>query len=167
MARRDHRKGALPFRFVAIPVTVLESSAYRALPSAARALLVDLLMQYTGRNNGRLSASFIAMQRYGWNSKSKLERAKAALLQAPFVLVTRKGRPPSTSEWLGVTWAALNFDKSMDVDPRSWPLMNFQTLEAGAIDPNVGREKQFLSPRIGGDEKGLPGGIAPETGVMA
>lgn len=167
MAKRDHRKGALPFKFVAIPVPVLESPEYRALPDAARSLLIDLLMQFTGKNNGRVSTSFVAMQRYGWTSKSKLERAKAALLQAPFVLVTRRGRPPSTSEWVGVTWLPLDFDRTMDVDPRSWPYMNFQTIEAGAIDPNHGREKQFGRPRIRGDEKTLPRGIAPESGVMA
>ncbi|MEI2415493.1 hypothetical protein V8Z80_04845 [Orrella sp. JC864] len=166
MAKRDHRKGALPFKFVAIPVPVLESPEYRALPDAARALLIDLLMQFTGKNNGRVSTSFVALQRYGWTSKSKLERAKAALLQAPFVLVTRRGRPPNTTEWVGVTWLPLDFDRTMDVDPRSWPYMNFQTIEAGAIDPNHGRAKQFGRPRIRGDGKALPRGIAPESGVM-
>lgn len=166
MAKRDYQKGALPFKFVAIPVPVLESPEYRALPDAARALLVDLLMQYTGKNNGRLCVSFIAMQQYGWNSKSKLERAKAALLQAPFVLTTRKGKPPSTSEWLGVTWFRLDYEKSMEVNPRAWPYLNFQTIAVGAIDPNEGREKRFPSPRIRGNEKTLPRAIAPESGVM-
>lgn len=167
MAKRDHRKGALQFRFVAIPVPVLESAAYRELPDSARSLLIDLLMQFSGKNNGRLCTSYVALQRYGWTSKSKLERAKAALLQAPFILITRRGRPPNTSEWVGVTWFQLDYDRSMDLVPRDWPLNNFQTIESGAIDPNQGRAKQFHHPRIRGDRNALPGAITPESGAMA
>ncbi len=167
MAKRDHRKGALQFRFVAIPVPVLESAAYRELPDSARSLLIDLLMQFSGKNNGRLCTSYVAMQRYGWTSKSKLERAKAALLQAPFILITRRGRPPNTAEWVGVTWFQLDYERSMDLMPRDWPLNNFQTIESGAIDPNPGREKQFYHPRIRGDRTALPGAITPESGAMA
>jgi len=166
MAKRDHRKGALPFKFVAIPVPVLESPAYRVLPSAARALLIDLLMQFTGKNNGRLCVSFVAMQRYGWTSARKLDKAKHELLATPFVLVTRKGKPPRTAEWVGVTWLALDYEKTMDVDPRAWPYLNFMTIEAGAVDPNEGREKQFVQSRNGIDEKAFPRGINPEMGSM-
>src|SRR5690606_22828212 len=117
-----------------------QSPAYRALPSAARSLLIPLLMQFTGKNNGRLCVSFVAMQRYGWTSARKLDKAKHELLCTPVVLGTRKGKPPRTAEWVGVTWLALDYEKTMDVDPRAWPYMNFLTIEAGAIDPNEGRE---------------------------
>ena len=166
MAKRDHRKGALPFRFVAIPVPVLESSEYRALPPSARSLLVDLLMQFSGKNNGRLCISRMALGRYGWTSSDTLDRAKRALLSCQFILMTRKGRPPRTAEWVGVTWLPLDYDKSMEVDPRAWPYMNFQTIEAGAIDPNQGREKQFHRSGFRTDGNRAPRGIGPDSGQM-
>lgn len=54
MANRDYRKGALPFAFVPIPREVLNSAEYQSLPSKAKALMLDLAAQYTGKNNGRL-----------------------------------------------------------------------------------------------------------------
>lgn len=166
MAKRDHRKGALQFRFVAIPMPVLESAEYRALPDSARSLLIDLLMQFSGKNNGRLCISFVAMRRFGWNSVQKLDRAKRELLTTPFVLLTRKGKPPRTAEWVGVTWFPLDYDRSMDLVPRDWPLNNFQTIESGSIDPNQGREKQFARSRIGIDRTAFPGKIGPESGLI-
>lgn len=181
MAKTKHTKGELPFLFVPIPEPILKGPAYRALPDAARSLLLDLLMQFTGGNNGRLTTSFVVMRRYGWTSKSKHERAKAALLEAPFVVRTRIGMPPDTPEWVGVTWFRLNYERSMDIDPRHWPYLNFMTVEAGSVDPNEGREKRFLSPRFGGDSTSPPQWdrprirgdeldrttpIAPESGVI-
>lgn len=156
MSKRDFKKGALPFQFVVLPRAVLESPEYRALPDSARSLLNDLLMQYTGKNNGRLSPSIIVMRRYGWTSSSKLVRAKSALLTCPWVLVTRKGKPPQTAEWVGVTWFKLDYDRDMDVDQKKWPYLNFLTIQACSIDPNQGREKQFLLSRIRTKEKVSP-----------
>ena len=166
MAKRDHRKGALPFAFVAIPVPVLESPEYRALPDPARALMVDLLMQFTGKNNGRLTTSHVALKRYGWNSADKLFRAKQALLSTSFALVTRRGKPPSTAEWVGFTWHQLNYERSMDVDPARWPYMNFMTMQAGSIDPNAGREKRFDQSVSRIDSGSRPGVINPSHGSI-
>ncbi|WP_126623628.1 hypothetical protein [Bordetella hinzii] len=163
MAKPDRSKVALalPFRFVAIPVQVLESPAYRALPSSARSLLVDLLLQFTGGNNGRLTPSFTVMQRYGWTSKSTLERARDYLIDTPFVIQTRRGHPPETAEWVGVTWYRLHYERSMYVDPKHWPYLNFLTVESSTIDPNDGRKKQFLSPGNRGDKRDSPHGASP------
>ncbi|MPT37784.1 MAG: hypothetical protein E2603_04525 [Achromobacter sp.] len=167
MAKRDHRKGALPFRFVPIPIEVLESAEYRALPDPARSLLIDLLMQHTGKNNGRLTTSFIVMKRYGWSSADKLDRAKRALLECPFVIRTRKGCPPRTAEWIGVTWFQLSYDKSMDAGVLPWPYLNFMTLQSGSVDPNGERQKQLLSPARRIDENPVPRDINPLDGFIA
>lgn len=148
MARRDYDKGALPFGFLPIPKDVLDMSEFQSLPSGAKALMLDLMAQYTGRNNGRLCPSYEVMQRTGWTSKGTVQRAKEALLQAPFAILTRQGHPPRTVDWIGFTWWKLDFEKSMDVDPRSFPYLNFQRVTP--VDPNPGRElskKRFLSPQ--------------------
>lgn len=137
MARNDFRKGALPYLFVSIPKDVLLSPEFAALPTSSKALMLDLAAQYTGKNNGRLCPAFKAMQRSGWTAPNTLQRAKLALIECSFVVLTRKGHPPRTTEWIGFTWWKLDYDRSMDVDPRQFPYLNF--VKRVAADPNSGR----------------------------
>jgi hypothetical protein len=139
MSRRDYRKGMLQFRFVPLPIEVILSREWQNLPHSARALAIDLMSQYTGKNNGRLCPGFPVMQKYGWASKETLSRAKKALLECSFVIQTRLGHAPRTAEWVGFTWWKLDYDKSMDIDPRNFPYRNFVSVER--TDPNEGRVK--------------------------
>ena len=137
MSKRSHTKGAIPYEFVAVPKEVIRSPEWQALPHSARALVMDLMAQYTGRNNGRLCPAFTVMERCGWASKTTLLAAKRALLEAPFAILTRKGHPPRTAEWIAFTWWQLNYEASMDIDPKRFPYLNFVKLTR--IDPNEGR----------------------------
>lgn len=140
MAKRDYKKGAIQYEFYPLPKAVINSEEYIRLPPAAKVLLVDLMAQYTGGNNGRLWPGFEALQRRGWSSKATLNAAKKALLQCSFVVLTRKGHPPKTAEWIGFTWWELNYERTMDIDPRSFPHLNFMNIKKASIDPNNGRE---------------------------
>ena len=139
MAKCDYKKGVYSFPFVAIPKEIIISAEWQNLPNAAKALAIDLMVQYTGKNNGRLCPAFGVMQRCGWKSKTTLVNAKRALLECSFVVLTRKGHPPHTAEWIGFTWWELDYLKSMDIDPKKFPYMNFVKIER--IDPNPGRGK--------------------------
>jgi hypothetical protein len=138
MSKTDHRKGMLPFPFVAIPVEIIRSAEWQSLPHSARALAIDLMSQYTGKNNGRLCPAFTVMARCGWTSKDTLANAKRALLACSFVVCTRKGHPPRTAEWIGFTWWKLDYDKSMDIDPKRFPYLSFKKMKR--LDPNEGRK---------------------------
>lgn len=138
MSARDYKKkGAIPYTFIAIPVEVLRSPEYQALPAGAKAMMNDLAAQYTGKNNGRLCPAYQAMQRCGWSSKGTVQRARDALLTASFVVHTRKGHPPRTVDWIAFTWWKLDYDRSMDghIGPKSFPYLNF--MEVPDRDPNV------------------------------
>jgi len=137
MSKRDYRKGVLPFEFQPIPKAVLAMPEFYELPPGAKALMLDLMGQYTGKNNGRLCTAFEVLQRTGWGNKNTIIRAKAALMDCPFAVLTRKGHAPRTAEWWGFTWWKLDYEKSMDIDPRAFPYLNF--IKPIAIDPNVGR----------------------------
>jgi hypothetical protein len=138
MSRRDYRKGALPYLFVGIPKEVLEMTEFRTMPSGAKALMLDLMSQYTGKNNGRLCPGWDVMQRHGWASKGTVLRAKTALLERSFAVLTRKGHAPRTSDWIGFTWWHLDFHPTMDIDPKVFPYLNFQRM--AMADPNTGRD---------------------------
>lgn len=148
MAKRDHRKGGLPYPFVAFPRSILCSEEWLSLPHSARCLAFDLAAQYTGKNNGRLTPAFEVMRRSGWTSKDTLMRAKKALLNCSFVCLTRKGHAPRTAEWIGFTWWELNWDRSMDIGPKGLAYLNFMSIEAARIDPNAGRENAVRSKQF-------------------
>lgn len=171
MARSRYRKGSIEYAFVAVPVEVLRGEHYRRLPDSARALMFDLMAQYTGKNNGRLSPSIAALEQRGWTSRDKLARAKAALLTCPFAIETRKGRPPRTGAWIGFTWWRLDWHESMDIGPTGWPYLDFGAPLADAlIDPNKGRVKAARKTNPVSRQtvrwSGKPASIEPSDGQM-
>ena len=150
MAQKSYRKGAIPYGFIAVPKDVLTHPDYLGLPAASKALLFDVAVQFTGKNNGRLSPGFEAMKRAGWTSKTKLIRAKRALLECVFTMQTRIGHPPRTAEWWGFTWWKLDYHESMEVNARGWPYLNF--LPALSVVPK--RDLIPAKPASSGTESG-------------
>jgi hypothetical protein len=66
-------------RFLGIPMTVAKSSYFAQLKAQEVKLLIDLLTQYNGFNNGSLSPCITLMKERGW-AKSSLYRAFNGLL---------------------------------------------------------------------------------------
>ena len=94
--------------FVGIVRSVFETPAFTALSPHACKLLLELVSQYRGDNNGNLTVAWSIMKKRGWNSRTTLWRCKGELIDAGFVYVTRKGHMPSTCELLALTWFALD-----------------------------------------------------------
>ncbi|MBB1601068.1 hypothetical protein [Variovorax sp. UMC13] len=124
-----YKKGALSFEFVPIPKEILLSAEWQSLPPNTVCLVMDLTAQYTGKNNGRLNPSFTAMEKHGWKSETTLIKAKRALLECSFVVHTRQGHAPHTSDWIAFTWWKLDWEKTMDIEPRGFPYLNFIKLQ--------------------------------------
>lgn len=111
-----------PGAFLLLPHVVLHSQAYLSLPAFARALLIDLAMQYKGDNNGDLCAAWKLMKKRGWKSEATLHRAKLQLIAAGFIFETRKGARPNKASLYGVTWLALDdCGGKLDVSAKSFP----------------------------------------------
>lgn len=88
MSKQRHRiKG----RFGMLPKAVHDSLAYRRLSARAAKLLLDVLMQFDGSNNGDLHAAFGPLRSFGWPSKATLHRATQELIEAGLILKTRTG----------------------------------------------------------------------------
>lgn len=95
-------------RFVALPLTVLESAAYAALSHTARSLLLEVALQYCGDNNGRLLLSRAHLASRGWKSADVIQRAKQELLDGGFIFETVKGHRPNKASWYALTWYRLH-----------------------------------------------------------
>jgi len=151
VARRDERYRGISFPFAAIPIEVLRSPQWIALPPSAVKLAMALAAQYTGRNNGKLCPAFEALANAGYTtSKPTLISAKRALFECDWCVQTRQGHAPRTADWVGFTWWKLDWEKSMDIEPRQFPYLNF--IKAQIADPNRGRGE---APKTVGGVKNL------------
>ena len=77
--------------FVRIPHHVINHEHFRSLSPRATKLLIDLLAQYRGYNNGDLCAPLSLMRERGWNSSDQLQKAKNELIEKDVIIVTRQG----------------------------------------------------------------------------
>lgn len=77
--------------YVAFPHVVLRSPQFAALAPGSVKLLLDLLAQYRGENNGDLCATMTLMRARGWRSKAALKNALVQLLATSFIVEARKG----------------------------------------------------------------------------
>lgn len=94
---RKHPKGkrvARPYK--QLPNEVIQSEQFKKLSGNAMKVLMHLLAQYRGSNNGDLSAPKSAAADYGL-SVNTWEKAKRELLQARFIEISRVGKPENAT----------------------------------------------------------------------
>lgn len=129
-------------RFVALPHAVLESDAYKGLSAYARALLVDLALQFNGKNNGDMCATYSVMHHRGWTSAGTVHRALTELRKAGLVMQARVGGRHWASlyalTWLAIDECAGKLDiPSTRTPPGTWKLKSLppQGVQPPAITP--------------------------------
>ncbi len=129
MGIREYRKEAKAKRerggYAPLPYLVLQSQSLVALSPIAVKLLIDLLAQYNGFNNGDFAAAWKLMKKRGWHSQTTLQKAKDELIDAEFIMVTRQGGRNKATLY-AVTFYAIDFCKGkLDVQsthspPSTW-----------------------------------------------
>lgn len=93
--------------FAPLRYDIFTSEEFAALSAPAVKLLIDLYTQFTGYNNGDLSAAWKIMKKRGWNSRDTLCRALQGLLAAGFIEKTRQGGKNLCSLY-AVTWLPID-----------------------------------------------------------
>jgi hypothetical protein len=82
---------AHPGGFVALPHPVIRSAQFACLSPNALKLLLDLLSQYRGDNNGDLCATWTVMKQRSWKSRSTLYKAQRELEGGRWIVRMRQG----------------------------------------------------------------------------
>jgi len=96
-------------RFISIPHHVLKSERGQNLTGPELRLLVHLMLQYNGRNNGNLSPTFSLMKELGWTSTGTLYKALQGLEHKGFVVVTKPGKKiRGDCTLVAVTWNGID-----------------------------------------------------------
>ena len=106
--RRRRIKGRQTIKqFLMLPHNVLNHPAFVSLNSRAVKLLLDIAVQYNGRNNGDLCAPLSLMSLRGWNSSDQLHKAKKELVRNELIMVSRQGGINKTTLF-AVTWVPVD-----------------------------------------------------------
>ncbi|MCW5620698.1 MAG: hypothetical protein KIS79_06295 [Burkholderiales bacterium] len=134
-ARAGSRRGSLMARpktgrkgrqgtatFLRLPHYVFRSKEFCELSPRAVKLLIDMALQFSGANNGRLSAAWTVMRASGWSSSDQLHKALSELLDRGWLLRTRQGGRRVASLY-ALTWMAVDEGPvRLDVPPTREPL---------------------------------------------
>jgi len=124
MARnRLKTKGRGKRRFVRLLHDLLNDPRYIKLSHPAKTLLIDIMKQYNGFNNGDLCITLSVMRSRGWTSNSTLWRARDELLRAELILLTRQGGKNKCSLY-ALSWEPINDCKGkLDIPETKTPLV--------------------------------------------
>jgi hypothetical protein len=115
-------------------------------------------VQYTGRNNGKLTACAKYLVPLGWRSNDVIVRARRELIDCCLIVETRKGARPNRAGWYALTWLDLDVTEGLDIDPKLYQ----RCFRGGYMRPdNEPIHGASLTPRGGAATLA----IAPADGV--
>ena len=110
MAKKNSKWSKDPF--ILIPHPILKSVAYINLGSWARTLLIELILQHNGKNNGDLSAPYSLMKQRGFNSSGTLSKAGKELQENGLIQITKLPRKTGTTfemtKLVALTWLPID-----------------------------------------------------------
>lgn len=150
--RKRVRGRATAGRFISIPHVVLESSSFINLRPRAVKLLLDIALQFDGRNNGNLTVAWGCMEKRGWSSKDTLSKAVQDLVEADLIVKTRTGRfmnPGARCDLYAITWRAIDEcpGKDLEVAPTATPPRKFSLERSKNPSPETGQGSNQKSGR--------------------
>ena len=140
---KKNLRGSTGPTFAGIPHIVLEHPDFLRLPHRARALLLDVVYQFNGYNNGDLTVAFGFMRRRGWRSKETLSKAVNDLVSANLIIKTRQGKfqnPGASCDLYALMWKSIDPcpGKKLELEPTSTPLRKFSLERFKNPSPETG-----------------------------
>ena len=77
--------------FFMFPKSIWACDNYKNLSLIARSLLLEIAMQYNGKNNGDLTACYSDLNKRGWASNTTIKKHLNELLHYGFIVCVQKG----------------------------------------------------------------------------
>ncbi|HMZ82666.1 MAG TPA: hypothetical protein PLX20_01935 [Rhodocyclaceae bacterium] len=137
MSKKSKSPGApeVPQRpYAALPLCILESDAYISLSHPARSMLIEIVAQHQGNNNGHMVATMSYLRCRGLPSTDVRTRAIRELLEHKLISETKKGGRNAGVTLYGVTWLPVSNIEGLDIQiSTSFPLgewMDFKKSDA-------------------------------------
>lgn len=131
-----------------IPFTTLRHPNFMRLSAHACKLLLDLGRQYSGFNNGYLSAAMTILRPMGWKSEATVREAVAECTHYGMVLKTRQGGRNRCNLYAFTWWRIHSKDRRpLDVMPTMQPSNEWKTDRSRYAKP-CRKKKKLPPPRL-------------------
>ena len=102
-------------RYVPLPHSVLDAPAFASCSCMAKSLLLELLRQHNGSNNGHIRLSRGWLTKRGWNSVSSIVSARRELIRSRLIVQTRHGGLRNGSHLFALTWLPITNFVGLDI----------------------------------------------------
>jgi hypothetical protein len=127
-------------RFISLPHPMVTHRTFKELSGSSAKLLLAMLSDYTGSNNGHLVATYSRMKAYGFVSKGTIARALKHLIDGKYIVRTRaqKLRSPAlyAATWYPINQPPLGLEYEEGISPGNEPLDSWRpnqiVVETGA-----------------------------------
>jgi hypothetical protein len=169
MARIKKPPEAVQGGYTPLPHALLDSTAYTGASPLAKALLLELVRQHNGRNNGRLHLTHSWLASRGWSSKSLVKKAQDELIERGLIVLARQGGLVIGPSWYALTWLPVSDFTRLDISSRSYapglwrlcqlpptpkrkpPTKKREPLpdHRGSADPTTGAAAPLIAPTTG------------------
>lgn len=129
-SRAKNKKRSDAGQYFVIPHHIMDYPDWQRLTPNAIRLLLELLKQYNGRNNGDFTAAWTIMQKRGFHSQTTLNDALKCLMDLQYIIRTREGRfcnPGKRCALYAVTWLPIHDcpGKDLEISATSEPYRTF------------------------------------------
>jgi hypothetical protein len=123
MSSKKLKGRPLPKSYYVMPRFVHRSADFRELSPYALKLLLSLVYQFNGINNGDLTAAWTIMSKqHGFKSEATLDRCKKELLAAKLIYLTRQGGLGRCNLY-ALTWMPIDdCNVKLDCNPTTQPI---------------------------------------------
>jgi hypothetical protein len=148
--------------YTAIPHRVLDSEAFKGASHIAKSLLLELLRQHNGGNNGHLQLTQNWLKKRGWISGDTIQKAKQELLERGLIVQTKQGGLNIGPSFFALTWLPISNHVGLELRPHqyhrgAWSFMDKisapncvgRSASRTGAEPSGGVAEAFTSPPDG------------------
>lgn len=120
------------------------------LSANAMNLFFDFLVQYDGFNNGDLCLAWSMMKKRGWTSRDTLAKARAELLAAGVIEVSRQGGRHKATLYALTIFSVNDRDGKLDIEATRAPKSYWHQNEGPLASPLVSPSQRKVVSRPAG-----------------
>lgn len=118
--RRTKPLEAVSGSYTPLPHALLDSEAFMGASTRAKAMLLELVRQHNGRNNGHLQLSVGWLRTRGWTSTSAIQLGKAELIERDLAILTKRGGLNAGPDYYALTWLPIADYSGLDLKQGSY-----------------------------------------------
>lgn len=117
MAKSKKPIEAVSGSYTPLPHALLDSVAYMGASARAKAMLIELVRQHNGRNNGQFQLSIGWLRKRGWTSTRAIQLGKAELIERGLAIQTKRGGLNAGPDRYALTWLNVSDYAGLDLKP--------------------------------------------------